>query len=114
MNPRLTDGQSRVREPLDYGLGVGCMSLFVFYLANILTCQIALLYPRSTNLFCFFLSGFNPKTVLKGGYLGWLCKLFDKALVLALACAALAMCLQMRGFYFPFFALFSNTFKLSK
>jgi len=26
----------------------------------------------------------------------WLCKLFDKALVEALACVALAMCLQMR------------------
>ena len=26
--------------------------------------------------------------------LGWLCKLFDKALVCAWACAALAMCLQ--------------------
>jgi hypothetical protein len=25
---------------------------------------------------------------------GWLCKLFDKALVCAFACAALAMCLQ--------------------
>jgi hypothetical protein len=28
--------------------------------------------------------------------LGWLCKLFDKALVGALAREALAMCLQMR------------------
>jgi hypothetical protein len=25
----------------------------------------------------------------------WLCKLFDKALVVALACGALAMCLQL-------------------
>jgi len=29
--------------------------------------------------------------------LGWLCKLFDKALVEALAYGALAMCLQMSG-----------------
>jgi len=27
-------------------------------------------------------------------FLGWLCKLFDKALVCAWACGALAMCLQ--------------------
>jgi hypothetical protein len=40
----------------------------------------------------------NPKTVLKGGYLGWLCKLFDKALVEALACGALAMCFKYCGF----------------
>jgi hypothetical protein len=36
-------------------------------------------YPRSTSLFCFLSVG-NPKTFLKGDYLGWLCKLFDKAL----------------------------------
>jgi hypothetical protein len=94
--------------------GVDYISLVDFYLAHILTCRIKLPYPRSTNLFCFFLRVGSPKTVLKGGYLGWLCKLFDKALVVALACAALAMCLQMRGLYFPFFVLFSNTFKLSK
>jgi hypothetical protein len=29
--------------------------------------------------------------------LRWLCKLFVKALVCAMACVALAMCLQMRG-----------------
>ena len=29
------------------------------------------------------------------GYLGWLCKLFDKALNVALARGALAMCLQI-------------------
>jgi len=31
--------------------------------------------------------------------LSWLCKLFDKALVEALACGALAMCLQMRWLF---------------
>lgn len=33
---------------------------------------------------------------------GWLCKLFDKALVAALARGALAMCLQMRWHYSAF------------
>ena len=32
--------------------------------------QSAPTYPRSTNLFCFLSVG-NPKTVLKGGYVGW-------------------------------------------
>jgi len=45
--------------------------LFVIYLA-LFSChfQAAPTYPRSTNLFCFFRVG-NPKTVLKGGYVGW-------------------------------------------
>ena len=44
--------------------------LFVNYLA-LYSChfQTAPIYPRSTNLFCFFERG-NPKTVLKGGYTG--------------------------------------------
>jgi len=65
-------------------------------------------------IYFVFLSVGNPKTVLKGGYPGWLCKLFDKALVVALARGALAMCLQMRWHYYFFLVLFSNAFKLSK
>ena len=43
--------------------------------------------------FLFFLKG---REVFKNNFvLRWLCKLFDKALVCALACAALAMCLQI-------------------
>jgi hypothetical protein len=49
---------------------------------------------HEAQIYFVFLSGGNPKTVLKGGYSGWLCKLFDKALVIALVCGALAMCLQ--------------------
>ena len=43
-------------------------------------------------LFFFEGSGIFFKTIF---LLRWLCKLFDKALVCALACAALAMCLQI-------------------
>ena len=39
----------------------------------------------------------------------WLCKLFDKALVLALACVALAMCLQM-GWLINYFSSIVNFF----
>jgi hypothetical protein len=36
---------------------------------------------HEAQIYFVFLSVGNPKTVLKGGYVGWLCKLFDKALV---------------------------------
>jgi hypothetical protein len=36
---------------------------------------------HEAQIYFVFLSVGNPKTVLKGGYSGWLCKLFDKALV---------------------------------
>jgi len=68
--------------------------LFIIYLA-LFSChyQTAPTYPRSTNLFCFFERWQTPNRPERR-YLGWLCKLFDKALVEALACGALAMCLQ--------------------
>jgi hypothetical protein len=50
-------------------------------------------------LIFFFLAWENNFEIL---LLGWLCKLFDKALVKAMARAALAMCLQMRWHYFVF------------
>ncbi|MGE4509202.1 MAG: hypothetical protein AB7D16_11325, partial [Eubacteriaceae bacterium] len=44
--------------------------LFIIYLAFISChCQTAPTLPRSINLFCFLWVG-NPKTALKGGYLG--------------------------------------------
>jgi hypothetical protein len=41
---------------------------FSFYFSSHF--QTAPNYPQSTNLFCFLSVG-NPKTVLKGGYVGW-------------------------------------------
>tara|TARA_R110002096_G_scaffold425114_1_gene633500 strand:+ start:3774 stop:3938 length:165 start_codon:yes stop_codon:yes gene_type:complete len=51
-------------------LSVGCALRFLFFL----------------RVGKFFKNNFS---------LRWLCKLFDKALVCGLACAALAMCLQI-------------------
>ena len=89
------------------------MSLSIIHLALI---NLINLHYRinEAQIYFVFLSVGNSKTVLKGGYLGWLCKLFDKALVVALARAALAMCLQLHWLYFSFLVLFSSTFKLSK
>jgi len=89
------------------------MSLIDFFQLIFLPIELHCLIHEA-QIYFVFLSVGNPKTILKGGYLGSLCKLFDKALVVAWARGALAMCLQMRGLYFSFFVLFSNTFKLSK
>jgi len=47
-------------------------------------------------MFYFFLAWEENFEILLSG---WHCKLFAKALVLALACGAFAMCLQMHGLF---------------
>ncbi|MBK7094302.1 MAG: hypothetical protein IPH57_04305 [Saprospiraceae bacterium] len=64
--------------------------LFSFYLVILNLHQPI----HEAQIYFGFLSGGNLKTVLKSGCSGWICKLFDKALDEALACGALAMCLQ--------------------
>jgi hypothetical protein len=59
----------------------------VFHLFSFCFHVIIKLYRpiHEAQIYFVFLSVGKPKTVLKGGYSGWLCKLFDKALVEALA-----------------------------
>ena len=75
-----------------------CMLVFIHFslLINYLALKKSLFqtptnYPRSTNLFCFF----ERWTKSPVCYLGGLWKLFGKALDLAMARGALAMCLQI-------------------
>jgi hypothetical protein len=50
--------------------------LFSFYFQIILNLHKPI---HEAQIYFVFLSVGNPKTVLKGGYSGWVCKLFDKA-----------------------------------
>jgi hypothetical protein len=73
--------------------------LFTSHLALILiSIKLHQLIHEAQIYFVFLCDGKNAF-----GNVGWLCKLFDKALVGALACGALAMCLQMRGLFLSFY-----------
>ena len=77
-----------------------CMLVFIiqsqsitsFYKSNLLSYQFALPLIRSTNLFYFLWVG-NLQIALKGGTLGWLCKLFGKFWT-ERSSSDLTMCLQ--------------------
>jgi len=76
------------------------LCLFVNHLALLfLSLSICTNLSTKHKFILFFLSEGNPKTDLKGGYSGRPFKLFDKALVAALARVALVMCLQMRWLF---------------
>ena len=88
--PRLAGQSTRLATGVhSYSSVCHIFSLYILVISN-------LHQPiHEAQIYFVFLSVGNPKTVLKGGYSGWLCKLFDKALVVALARGALAMCLQI-------------------
>jgi hypothetical protein len=52
------------------------LHLFSFYFLVIVKLHQPI---HEAQIYFVFLSVGNPKTVLKGGYSGWACKLFDKA-----------------------------------
>jgi hypothetical protein len=81
---------------IGFGLGEGGVFITNVHTKHVLQIYEKLSYEALNRHFCqtrvigsvFF---FHPVCQL---VVRWLCKLFDKALVVALACAAWAMCLQ--------------------
>jgi len=61
-------------------LATGLSGLIAYYLVVYILNQSAMTLQRSTE-FILFLRGGNSKTARKGGYSGWLCKLFPQTLL---------------------------------